>query len=63
VNSFLAILGELLQRMNDENARYSIALPDLHQFRALWDKLPPVAKKRTAITALFVNESGSVVEA
>jgi hypothetical protein len=29
VNYFLAILGELLQRMNDLNAHYSIALPGL----------------------------------
>ena len=29
VNYFLAILGETLQRMNDSNAKYSIALPCL----------------------------------
>jgi hypothetical protein len=33
VNYFLAILGELLQRMSDPDARYSLALPDLKQFR------------------------------
>ena len=60
VNYFLAVLGETLQRMNDPNARYSIALPDLDQFRSLWERLPSLAKKRTGISAIFVNEHGDV---
>ena len=63
VNYFLAVLGELLQRMDDPAARYSIALPDMKQFRGLWSRLPMVAKTRTQITALFVAASGDVVEA
>lgn len=62
VNYFLAMLGELLQRMNEPDARYSIALPDMQQFRRLWQKLPPLAKSRTTITALFVDASGQVEE-
>lgn len=62
VNYFLAILGETLQRMNDPNAKYSIALPDLKQFRNLWDRLPRLAKDRTGITALFVDNDGRVDE-
>jgi hypothetical protein len=31
--------GELLQRMDDSNAKYNIALPELPQFRNLWLKL------------------------
>jgi hypothetical protein len=62
VNYFLAILGELLQRMDDEATKYSIALPDLPQFRGLWDGLPTLAKTRTGITALFVSQDGSVIE-
>jgi hypothetical protein len=62
VNYFLSILGELLQRMNDPDARYSIALPDLKQFRGLWQRLPDLAKSRTAISALFVDTSGRVEE-
>jgi len=62
VNFFLAVLGELLQRMDDDRARYSIALPDLPQYRALWRHLPQLAKVRTTITALFVNEDGKVNE-
>jgi hypothetical protein len=44
VKYFIAILGELLQRMKDPNAKYSIALPNMEQFVKLWSKLPPVGK-------------------
>ena len=60
VNYFLAILGETLQRMDDPQARYSIALPDMAQYRGLWDRLPRVAKERTEITAMFVTANGDV---
>src|SRR5713101_6334343 len=43
VNYFLMVLGEILQRMVDPEARYSIALPDLTQFRNLWARLPALA--------------------
>ncbi len=62
VNYFLSILGELLQRMDDPDARYSIALPDMQQFRRLWQRLPQLAKARTTISALFVSPSGKVEE-
>lgn len=62
VNYFLAILGEILQRMNDPKAKYSIALPDMKQYRNLWDKLPRLAKERTGITALFINENEQIEE-
>jgi hypothetical protein len=60
VNYFLAILGETLQRMDDPRAKYSIALPDVQQFRTLWQRFPHTAKERTEITALFVSEDGKV---
>jgi hypothetical protein len=63
VNYFVAILGEMLQRMDDPNARYSIALPDLAQFRGLWERLPRLAKTRTRISALFVDAKGHVLVA
>ena len=62
VNYFLAILGETLQRMSDSNAKYSIALPDIKQYRSLWNKLPPLAKERTGISVLFVNENNEIDE-
>jgi hypothetical protein len=62
VNYFLSILGELLQRMDDPDARYSIALPDMKQFRRLWERLPRLAKSRTMISVLFVDPSGKIEE-
>lgn len=63
VNYFLAILGETLQRMNDSESDYSIALPDLQQFRNLWDRLPTLAKQRTGISIVFVDHSGRITYA
>jgi hypothetical protein len=60
VNYFLNILGELQQRMDDPKARYSIALPDLKQFRNLWARLPCLAKQRSTINAIFVSETGDL---
>lgn len=62
VNYFLCMLGELLQRMDDPTAKYSIALPDLAQFRNLWKRLPQLAKQRTNITAIFVTSEGHLEE-
>lgn len=60
VNYFLGILGETLQRMSEPHARYTIALPDLPQYRRLWNRLPKLAKSRTQITILFVAKDGRV---
>jgi hypothetical protein len=38
VNYFLAILGEIPQRMDDPSARYSIALPSLREFKRLCER-------------------------
>ena len=62
VNYFLGVLGETLQRMADPHAAYSVAFPDLKQFRGLWARLPNLAKERTKISALFVSHNGHVEE-
>ncbi|WP_249281068.1 hypothetical protein [Paenibacillus sp. 7516] len=62
VNCFLGVLAETVQRMDDPNVKYSIALPDVRQFRNLWGRLPLLAKKRTGITAIFIDEQGSIDE-
>jgi hypothetical protein len=62
VNYFLAMLGEILQRMDDPIAKYSIALPDMKQYRGLWERLPKQAKVRTSVSILFVKEDGTVEE-
>lgn len=61
-NYFLAVLGEILQRMGDEQAKYSIAFPDMRQFRRLWQRLPALVKKRLGLTALFVAADWTVEE-
>jgi hypothetical protein len=61
-NYFLGVLGELLGRMTDPDAKYSIAVPDVPQFRNLWRGFPAEAKSRTRITALFVGRSGVLEE-
>jgi hypothetical protein len=58
VNYFIGILGETLQRMDDPNAHYSIAFPDMQAFRSLWAKLPKLAKERTGIDLILVDEKG-----
>lgn len=61
-NSFNSVLGKVLQRMDDPNSKYSVALPDSKQFRRLWKRLPELVKNRTGITALFVDQAGIVSE-
>jgi len=63
VNYFLGAIGELLQRMDKPEASYSLAFPDMQQFRGLWNRLPALAKNRTGISALFVDANGSVIQA
>lgn len=60
VNYFIAILGEILQRMDDVDARYSIAFPDMEQFRMLWNKLPELSKERTKIDLILVDNEGNI---
>jgi hypothetical protein len=62
INSFVSILGEILQRMDEQTHKYSVALPDTGSFQRLWNRLPVLVKQRTGITALFVNPSGLVME-
>lgn len=59
-NYFLGILGETLQRMDDNEARYSIAFPDLSVYRNLWSRLPALAKQRTGIDMLLVDKDGNI---
>jgi hypothetical protein len=61
VNYFLGVLGEVLQRMDNPDAEYSVAFPDMQQFRGLWERLPSLAKSMTGISALFVGANGNVI--
>lgn len=60
--AFASTLGETLQRMQYPTCKYSVALPDTEPFRRLWHRLPPAAKNRTGMTALFVGPTGNVTE-
>lgn len=60
VNYFLNILGETLQRMDDPSAKYSIALPNMQQYRNLWTRLPSLAKQRTKINMILVSKNGNI---
>ena len=61
-NYFFSVLGDLLQRMNVEEFKYSIAFPKIDQFEKLWENLPNLAKTRTTITCLFADFNGNVIE-
>ncbi|HNX61524.1 MAG TPA: hypothetical protein PKN45_02695 [Candidatus Limiplasma sp.] len=58
VNYFLGILGEILQRMDDPNAQYSIALPDMQQYRRLWQRLPQRVKQNNSLSLILLSETG-----
>jgi hypothetical protein len=61
-NYFLNILGVILQRMEGNHTKYSIAFPNTEPYPTLWKNLPALAKKRTKISVLFVEENGRVTE-
>jgi hypothetical protein len=62
VNIFVSVIGEVLQRMDDPQSKYSVALPDLEPFRRLWNRFPALSKERTLLTALFISFDGKVIE-
>ncbi len=61
-NYFLGAIGELVQRMDDPEARYALALPDNRRYRGLVSRLPRMARQRLALTVLFVDANGTVTE-
>ncbi|HXZ94467.1 MAG TPA: hypothetical protein VEG28_00950 [Dehalococcoidia bacterium] len=64
INSFVAALGELLQRMDVDgpHGKYTVAFPDIKPFRRLWERLPSLMKRKTGITAIFIDETGKITE-
>lgn len=57
VNYFISILGEMLQRMDNEDCEYYIAFPKMKQYISLWRKIPTLAKQRTKIRLILVDEN------
>lgn len=56
-NYFVGMLGELIQRMDDPDATYAIALPDNRQYRGLVDRLPDLAKSRMSLAVFWVDRT------
>lgn len=61
VNYFLNALGELIQRMDDPNATYGLALPDHRQYRGLVLRLPAVARERLNLAIFWVRREGGTL--
>ena len=57
VNYFIGALGELVQRMNDPQATYGLALPENRQYQGLVGRLPAMARERLNLVVYFVNVS------
>lgn len=57
-NYFLGSIGELVQRMSDQDAEYGLAFPDTSTFRGLVQRLPSLARKRLGLRVFFVTRSG-----
>jgi len=55
---FLQALGELVQRMNDPNATFGLALPDNRRYRGLVARLPTVAMQRLQLAIHFAKRVG-----
>ena len=62
VNFFLNAIGEIIQRMEDSKFKYSLAFPDLPQYRNLWNRVPTHAKRKLELSVLFVSEDGEIEE-
>lgn len=58
-NYFLGALGELVQRMSDEDAQYGLALPDNRRYRGLAARLPELARRRLRLIVYFVRREGA----
>lgn len=58
VNYFVGMLGELVQRMDDAQAWYGIALPDNPQYRGLVNRMPLLARERLRLAVFWVSRTG-----
>ncbi|MDD3893619.1 MAG: hypothetical protein PHU36_01155 [Syntrophomonadaceae bacterium] len=59
---FQVSLAQTLQAMNDPEAKYSIALPDIDFYRTKWMKLPSLAKEKLKVSVLFISANFKVRE-
>jgi biotin operon repressor len=54
-NYFIGAIGELVQRLNDPDARYGLALPDNRRYRGLVQRLPDLARQRLNLVVYVVS--------
>jgi hypothetical protein len=57
---FRTCLGQLLQRMEDPDWVYAIAIPDLPQYRKQCQQVPGWVRRLIKLNWIFVTEDGSV---
>jgi hypothetical protein len=57
-NYFIGALGELVQRMSDEDAGYGVAFPDNRVFQGLVARLPAFARSRLRLRVFLVARDG-----
>ncbi|TLY47160.1 MAG: hypothetical protein E6K53_16765 [Gammaproteobacteria bacterium] len=57
---FRTCVGQLVQGMHSESAKYAIAIPDTQAYQAQVAKLKPWVVSRLGIHWLFVSQDGSV---
>ena len=59
-NNFQSVFGQILKDMADDNAEYYVAFPKMDPYQRLWNALPALAKARTSINVIWVDEYGAV---
>ena len=60
-NNFYSVLGQILKDMTNIEAEYYVAFPKIEPYIRLWNSFPQLAKDKTGIKVIFVEENGSVI--
>lgn len=55
-------LTEVIKKMEDESAFYSVALVDSPIYRRQWNEIPDVAKDRLKVSVLLADRTGQILE-
>lgn len=55
-------ISDVIKKMEDDEALYSVALVDSPIYRKQWEELPSGAKKRLQVSVILADHMGNVVE-
>lgn len=55
-------ITEMLKKMEDANAQYSVALVDSPIYRKQWNEIPAAAKERLQVSVILADRLGHVLE-